>query len=1653
MPNLPRRFAFFSHCVFAAALGLGVPVLAQFQLNVNGPAGDAQKNHDDKATPAGVSVPDSPGASERLDKAADKENQKQWKNAAEFYQEALVKFPSRVVAVRREPDKGIYYYQGIAPLVQERLAKWPAEGLVIYRNLYGTTAADLLNAAPRGDVGALRNIFWNYFATDAGKTAGMRLLDNDMETGDFQAASWIGHRLLKLHPALGADRSTLLYRTALASCWAGDTDAARKLLDQLKLQAPNEVGSIGGKDVVLVDSLAAVLAAPPLKPTARPSDADTYPSFGGLGERGDISPSAAVPGASLNSITLTPPDVATLMGAQHTQYQANDQNSLLNYQEMGIMPVVDAGALFFQDGRCIYAVDTDSGAPLPGWLSTYGGERLGRYKLNLSGRARNELLTLTVTPTSVVAVMGQPDRFFQGQNFQNGFVGQVQNGPASPEKLVCLDRDTGRELWTRTPPELPESVATLRTAAYTGTPLVIPAAVAGRGPAAVTAAPGGAGPVEAGSPTAASAEDSVLVVARGGKDNQFDDCYVVCLSLKTGQYRWSTYVGSATRTFDNEGATSIQPSQLSLANGRVFVMTNLGNVAALDPTDGRILWLNSYARDSVENPEAIMMGGGRRFNPMQANSAPPGHAWAHNPVFVSGGYVYVLPNDAKQLFVYDQGSGELARQLPMSAFGNADVLVGIRNGVICLTSENGVYAVDWRKFDENKPANIVPWSEPDITDKDGNPGGEPSTVCGRSFATADSIFIPTKFRLIQKTWKSGRTVQQYPKHGVFTGEQGAGNILVTAQNVVVAGQERVDVYTDLTLVRQRFETAMAASPGDPLPRMQYAEALFAGGREADSLDKVDQAIALAGGLNSMHSGKDRAMIFASMLDFARRIDKNSARTKSSDTGDTDQSSASASGLTPENIRLANQFLDRAAAAADSPAQQATYRLARAKFDHDIADYAGEVHLCQEILSDDAMRNALLANDVPAGSSAESAIEAASKIDPNAYADIEARAKDALKTAIAAGEPKQLLDVATVYPNSHAAGDAREEAVHRFEAGNEPEKAIDVLRRIYLGTIEPTDRAKLLVQIANDFLAMHEGVGPAIDRLSHAARIAPSTASTPLNGQQILFPDGSVHTTITEAIAGLRQIQADKDTQQLPDFHLAKPTRGATSPFIPGPTPVGSNADSDPGAWTNVHATAVIPNVTALVHPLRDFVRNDQILTWSSAGLSIFPAGQTSPLATLDAVDQPPLAAAWVHDNWFVWTAGKVCKISGDGKLVWMFSAEHLPTLAVTSGTDAVVDDANEPNADDAVVQVNGGFMRVNGRVVQIPPGGQFINGRVIRAVGGGAMVAPPPVVPAPPILTGDEHIISVQPAGPAAAQLLISTSIGRVIAVDSRNGQMIWETRPMDHAVDELLANAHFTVLRLDDPGGSQIAVYDTPTGRIIGRRRYGPDNTPRQLVNVALSEEGTLALTLFNQIWVKDLYDAWKVPPVELSAQANRDAAPFVGLSQPDQLLIKAGRLVCLYDSGSWARGYDLSKNADPTNPLDTRAPSAAVSMRFVGSKVFIVTANDSMQYDLADSTGHPRLGHSVDTSKLHGLLLGRHYAVIVADTVDRGPVGSPLVNLEMFSRALIPGKTQETANLDWAVRVQSDAGITDWLGAEGSICYLTKDGNLHLLKGARAN
>src|SRR5687767_952003 len=84
----------------------------------------------------GVYVRDSAVAVEKFALAERLEHLKEWDKSADVYMEILQGYTDRVVPSQVDADNKIYQYTSVAAAVQERLAKWPQDGLGVYRARY-----------------------------------------------------------------------------------------------------------------------------------------------------------------------------------------------------------------------------------------------------------------------------------------------------------------------------------------------------------------------------------------------------------------------------------------------------------------------------------------------------------------------------------------------------------------------------------------------------------------------------------------------------------------------------------------------------------------------------------------------------------------------------------------------------------------------------------------------------------------------------------------------------------------------------------------------------------------------------------------------------------------------------------------------------------------------------------------------------------------------------------------------------------------------------------------------------------------------------------------------------------------------------------------------------------------------------------------------------------------------------------------------------------------------------------------------------------------------------------------------------------------------------------------------------------------------------
>lgn len=1560
------------------------------------------ENFDAKDSAEGVYPPESVNATDELAKAQKMERQKEWGKSADFYQELLSspEYARKVVPSREDASHRIYQYTSVEELVMQRLSRWPQEGLDVYRARFEAPASTLLDQVKGDDLFTLQQVFTKYFVTDSGKAAGIRLMDHYVEAGEFRAAAAIGERLLKWHPNVLADRAGLSYRIAIAYHLAGDEADARAAMEELKKRDPQAKGTVRGKDVVLLDSLAAELAQP--APVGTGSTSDSYLTFGGDATRDRILAVSATPGAHLYSIALSKPPRPS--GPQLHVIEARYKQDVQNGMTLGVVPVVDRGELFFQDGERVYGVNLESGVPLPGWVNSHGPDHDGAYVLNgVAGSPRTHQLTLTVTDHAVLAVMGQQDP-------ARALLGVPETGET---RLVCLDRQTGKENWIVSPSQFKQ--ADLKAVQFSGSPIVV--------------------------------GDSVLIVGNAAKQTgAFEDCFVLSFDLANGTLRWSTSVASSSTVaaawagFSPNFVLPLNESHLAYSNGRIFAQSNRGAIAALDAYNGSIDWLDIYPRNqqSMMNPafNPMMFQGNGQF---QQNGIKPS---AFNPVMVSQGLVFTLPLEGKHLLIYDAASGQEVKRIDLADLAQRvkhsdvtdldqfDTLVGVVGDKLLLTGSKTMVFFNWRTFDdEHFKDDMIFWIEPT------------SVIRGRPFLTASSLYVPGEDRLYDYDLRTGRVNDEHPAWPrTWDDGEGPGNVLTTSDHTIVAGADSVDVYTDLEAARKKLDREVAAAPTDPQPRLRYSEIMYAAGDYDTSVKKLDEAIQRLGGPDSMRPGPGRDRVFNDALTFAQRL-------KGDDRPATGE-------------RIASLF-DRASQAAMGPEQGVQYRLARGKFDETRDQSPTALQLYQQILADPAMRAVPLSDESSNGPTsadvvARKQIAGLLKKDPQLYEPIEKQAVAALGKAQESKDPAKLIEVARSYPNSSVATRASLAAADQYETSGDLHAARHVLSDIYF---ERNDKAPEWPQI-----------------LEAMARTDPRTAAhmlaqgkeqlhDPQLAKALKLSDGSeiaAGTPFSTALEKARKVASQREARTIPTFRL--------------PIPQDPHEYPKPFAATS----PTIANVDSLAIALQDFARPDRFVTWSSGPLlAVYAAGTDKPLASSHAFPEPAVGCAWLGKDLLVWGATHVAMIKSDGtEMSWQMDLARLASI------DVIANDEPAPALPDNNVAAMNNRLLIRNRMM-INRGGRVI----VR----GGMVPPMPIgaPAAKPMHEGPEQIDTVTPV---ADRILLATTTGRIVSLETDSGRLAWQTRLSDRPVDRLLADGDFTVVKAEDDSTVRLAVLDTFTGHVRGSKSWQRDsnNFPQ---NLALSPDGTLVYTMPDRICFKDLYRPWDQRAIE-KVVTPAQGASFFGLIARDQLIISEGRALAVTDSGEgvrpgekFVRLYSIetgepvmlsfSDGSQLEKALSIGTKSPDVTLRMVGPRLFAIAPDAAMCYNLDLPDDHCQIfGQESEGISAHTAFIGQDYLVILSPTPPPGgnaqpnaqvavvmpnpppalpqpaapaePVVAPTWNVYAFRRQTNGGK--ESGRLDYDVPLTDAAGITSsWQPMDGGLVYLSADHKLHLLLGTK--
>lgn len=1555
----------------------------------------------------GVYVRDSAQAADTFENGKKMERLKEWPKAVDFFQEVLDKHADKVVPSAVDQKNNIIQYASIAVAVTQRLARWPAEGLEVYRGRFEPTAAAILEQAKRYDEAPLHRVLERYFVTDAAKVAGLRLIDMFLESGEYTAAAQVADRLLAWHPNITVERPGLLLRAALAYHLSGDAVTAKQRYEELKKDHATALGRIAGQDVVLHEELARQLQQKAQVGTF--SSSDSWPMFGGNASRSAVSSGGGSPGALVYKISLPRPAVR---GANAASSAAMYDQAAKSGMLTGVMPVADRGQLFFQNGSQLWAVHIETGVPLPGWVQTYGGSSNGAYVLTRTepmvadpvvladpfmgggGQMPSRQSTVTLTDAHVLAVMGQVDN-----SMRYGAPRPVGKGAS----LVCLDRATGRQLWIVSPRDNATDEGAIKGLNLMGSPLVV--------------------------------GDNVYVGARGGNPAQGEAAYVYCYDLLTGKQRWASYLassGAQGNMYYGQVPAQDSPFHLAYSSGRVFSLTNLGAVASLDAYSGAIAWLNLYPRETVPGNLAAGMPFQRAGMRQQANKP-----WEYNAAVVQDGLLFCLPADGRCLTIYDAASGremqriELSELLPPETASEIpQALLGVAGETVVVGNEDMVIGLNWTKWDPRKKAieNTGYWRAVFNIRNKHHTGT--NTIGGRGFLTSTangqvSVFVPTQSALYWIDARNGRVRERFPAGDrPWPDEEGPGNVLVTEDHVVLATARSVNAYTDLSRVERKYLAAITADPGNPEPHLLYAQWMFNAGRLDQVGKTLDIAIEKLGGPRQMQPGPMRDRVFADSLFFAQKLSRN------------DRAAGNAAVIQP--------LYDRAGAAAYSPSQKVSYRFSRGKYLEDrTGEHARAVELYQEVLLDPQMRIIVLGGE---GGSTQAGAEAEKRINlllarsggTALYARFEQAAAQQLEALKASADPDKLLALAESYPNAKVAQDAMMLAAEAYEKASQPRQAAQVLRwryGKYGAKLAETEKSQLFQAMARNYLRLGNR-DAALARMQRAGRMLPDTALTrPVvlpDGKPLLGADGQPPRNVRQAADALAALRGQSLDRAWPD--LAIPPRPAPGSKIPDPFDEAQRV-----------MIGGISHLAAAPLEQPEVARYDRLMGWGGGTLSCLVPGKPTPLWTSPALSVAPAGSAWSGGNVVVWGGGEVvCFEVASGKLLWKVDTKALAGVDVVAGELAPRQPAAEEEPDAEAVAAG---IRARVNVHAIRP-----------LVWGGAAPALVniPVAPAKPV-DAPAGVEVIHHLRLLSDRVICATHTGRLMALSLADGKILWQMRLASRQLDILVAVEEFAAARIADESGVQLVVVECFNGQQVYRKSF-PLNQSKVPVNIALSPDGMLVHTNYQELVAKDLLEPGDAPTWTQATGHN-----YVNMNQPEQLLVWGDQVLALCDNGMFVDRRLLRTGATyggkESSWLATKAANdPSVRMRLAGSNLYLVGARSLVWYNLDHRDSEPpltwtgRLDQQV-TNLPSSTMVGRDYLVLPGAVQGGQPNQYCLL---AFSLAPVNagGRTAQSGLLVYGAdrtTTTVPAGVTQWTATSGGIAYVSGDQKLYMLRGSR--
>jgi outer membrane protein assembly factor BamB len=661
-----------------------------------------------------VTVDDQPTAEQRLEEVLELRRATRYAEAADLIQELIGSASFELVSV----GEGRY----------ADASRWASDVLMrdaalrqVYVERHSAAAARQLDQAKANDetLDLLLAVYRLYSATPAGLQAGMDAAGLLLATGQPQSAATLIEALLK-HP----DRATAAARLQMLRGAAAAYRQDVALLDEAR-------EDLAELDPVMADALAALAdSIVPASVTVRPAHIDMGPK----------------------PISIRAPlwDQALATADNARRWLQKDR---------AVVPVITPSFVLINNGRQIVAIDRASGQRA--WVIPEDEDNAVQ-RLNASQRWEDERAVARGGGRAVATLgecMGITER---------------RNPYVPPNRLVCVDEQTGKLVWERVagdfrpdePTRLTDRRAgrlNLQLTHFVGTPII---------------------------------NDGTVYVAlrRANSENDSQSSWVLAYDAADGSLLWYRHLALVSLSYTNADSMRVGP-KLSLVGDTLYASDGLGTIGAIDRQTGSYRWLRVLPVGS-ENTRSIV-----------ASS----RGVSGKPVMTDAGLLVPLTLSNHRLMLVDPSDGSVLRSFQQDpVLSKTQYILETHRGALAV-SQTSVSL-----WDADRAA--VKWTFAFA------PG---ETLRGKGDVSLRFAVLPTSERLIVLDLATGDLLDQ--------ADAVKGSVAIHDREVLAVSDGRLHAFTSWDRVYNRLVQQVEDRPDDPSAGLSLASIAM---RQQDQNDSV-----------------------------------------------------------------------------------------------------------------------------------------------------------------------------------------------------------------------------------------------------------------------------------------------------------------------------------------------------------------------------------------------------------------------------------------------------------------------------------------------------------------------------------------------------------------------------------------------------------------------------------------------------------------------------------------------------------------------------------------------------------------------------------------------------------------------------------------------